>query len=267
MTVIKADERPKLKNPILIEGLPGVGNIGRVAVGYLVEQLGAKKFAQLYSRHFFPFVVLHDRNQIHLLKNEFYYYKAKKPGHRDIVFLLGDCQSLDPKGHYEVMEKVLDFAEKLGVKEIITIGGIATGEVDKSPKALGAVTDKELVTRYQKFGIEFSAGDKIGYIVGAAGLLLGLGQERKMKGICLLGETSGFPIVTDPKGAEVVLNSLTKILNIKLDMSKLDAKVKEMEDFIKKVEDLQKKALMEIAKNEPQGQQQQKTREQTRYIG
>ena len=266
MTMIKATEKPKLRNPVLVEGLPGVGNIGRVAVGYIVEQLGAKKFAQLYSRHFFPFVVLHDRNQIHLLKNEFYYYKARKAGQRDIIFLVGDCQSLDPKGHYETMEKVLDFAEKLGVKEIFTIGGIATGEPQKSPKALGAVTDKELVTKYQKFGIEFTAGDKIGYIVGAAGLLLGLGKERGMKGVCLLGETSGFPIVTDPKGAEVVLNSLTKILGLKIDMSKLDQNVKEMEQFIKKVEDLQKRALTEIAKDQPQAQQ-QKTREQTRYIG
>jgi proteasome assembly chaperone (PAC2) family protein len=87
-----------------------------------------------------------------------------------------------------------------------------------------------------------------------------------MKGVCLLGETSGFPIVTDPKGAEVVLNSLTRMLGVKVDMSKLDQKVKEMEQFIKKVEDLQKRALTEIAKDQPQAQQ-QKTREQTRYIG
>jgi uncharacterized protein (TIGR00162 family) len=210
-------------------------------------------------------VVLHDKNQVHLLKNEFYYYKAKKKGQRDIIFLVGDCQSLDPKGHYEVMEKVLDFAEKFGVKEIFTIGGIVTGEVEKGKKALGAVTDKDLVEKYQKYGVEFTAGDKIGYIVGAAGLLLGLGKERGIKGICLLGETSGFPIVTDPKGAEIVLNSLVKILGLKVDMSKLDQKVKEMEEFIKKVEDLQKKALSEISKTEAQPQQ--KTREQTRYIG
>lgn len=265
MTVIKETEKPKLKNPILIEGLPGVGNIGRVAVGYLVEQLGAKKFAQLYSRHFFPFVVIHDRNQIHLLKNEFFYYRAKKKGQRDIIFLVGDCQSLSPEGHYEIMEKVVDFAQKFGVKEIFTVGGIATGEMERSSKAMGAATDKELVAKYQKYGVEFTAGDKIGYIVGAAGLLLGIGKERGMKGMCLLGETSGFPIVTDPKGAEIVLNSMIKILGLKVDMSKLDQKVKEMEDFIKKVEDLQKKALTEISKGEPQSQQ--KTREQTRYIG
>jgi proteasome assembly chaperone (PAC2) family protein len=84
MTVIKVLEKPKLRNPILVEGLPGVGNIGRVAVGYLIEELGAKKFAQLYSEHFFPFVMLHENFQVHLLKNEFYYWKAKKAGQRDL---------------------------------------------------------------------------------------------------------------------------------------------------------------------------------------
>jgi uncharacterized protein (TIGR00162 family) len=264
MTVIKEFMKPKLKNPILVEGLPGVGNIGRVAVGYLIEELGAKKFAQLYSEHFFPFVMLHDNFQIHLLKNEFFYWKAKKAGQRDLILLVGDCQSLSTNGHYEIMDKVLDFVKKLGVKEIFTVGGLATGEIEDTPKIFGAVTDKDLVKKYEKFGIEFSAGEKVGYIVGASGLMLGLGKERGMKGICMLGETSGFPIVTDPKAAEIVLDSLTSILKIKIDMSKLESRVAEMEKFIKKVESLQKKALMQISKEE---QAPIEGKEQLRYIG
>ncbi len=264
MTIIKTFERPKLTNPVLIEGLPGVGNIGRVAVGYLIEELGAKKFAQLYSQHFFPFVVLHDEYQIHLLKNEFYYWKAKKKGQRDMIFLIGDCQALSPNGHYEVMKAVLDFVEKFGVKDIFTVGGIATGEIEDKPEVLGAVTDKSLLKKYQGYGIQFEAGKKIGYIVGAAGLLLGLGAERDMRGISLLGETSGFPIVTDPKAAEVVLDILTKMLKLKIDMTKLEKKVSEMEKFIRKIEDLQRKALMQMTKEQKAPVKQG---EQLRYIG
>ncbi|UCD07492.1 MAG: proteasome assembly chaperone family protein [Candidatus Aenigmatarchaeota archaeon] len=264
MTVIKVFERPKLKNPILIEGLPGVGNIGRVAVGYLIEELGAKKFAQLYSEHFFPFVMLHENYQIHLLKNEFYYWKAKKPGQRDLILLIGDCQSLSTHGHYEIIETILNFVEKFGVKEMFTIGGLATGEIEDKPKVLGAVSHKELAKKYGKFGIDFSAGERVGYIVGASGLFLGLGKERGMKGVCMLGETSGFPIVTDPKAADVVLEALTKILKIKIDTTKLDKRVAEMEKFIKKVEDLQRKALTQISKEEKAPV---KGKEQLRYIG
>ncbi|MFQ5647905.1 MAG: PAC2 family protein, partial [Candidatus Aenigmatarchaeota archaeon] len=149
-------------------------------------------------------------------------------------------------------------------KEIFTVGGLATGEVEEKPKVLGAVTHKELLKKYKGYGITFAAGEKVGSIVGAAGLLLGLGMERGMKGVCVLGETSGFPIVTDPKAAEEVLKSLIKILNVKIDLSRLEERVKEMEKFIKKVEELQRKAIMEIAKEKKAPI---KEKEQLRYIG
>ena len=155
MTVMKVFSKPKLKNAIMVEGLPGVGNIGRVAAGYLVEELKAKKFAELYSKWFFPFVMLHKNYKIHLLKNELYYVKAKKKGQKDLVILVGDCQSLSPQGHYEVAEKILDFAEKIGVKEIITIGGLATGELESKKKVIGAVTDENILKKYKKYKIDF----------------------------------------------------------------------------------------------------------------
>ncbi len=265
MTVINILKKIKLKNALLVEGLPGVGNIGRVAVGYLVEELKAVKFAELYSKWFFPFVMLQENHKVHLLKNEFFYWKAKKTGQRDLVFLVGDCQSLTPQGHYEVAEKILDLAEGVGVKELITVGGLATGELESSEEVLGAVTDAKLIKKYERYGINFNAGEKVGYIVGATGLLLGLWKQRGKDGLCLLGQTAGFPIVTDPKAAESVLDVLIKILNVKIDMTKLEKKVKEMETFIKKVEALQKRALLEITK--AAHEKTQKGEEPTRYIG
>ena len=91
------NQKPKLKNPLFIEGLPGVGNVGRIAAGYLVEELGAKKFADLLSSHFMPFVLLHQSAAVHVLKNEFYYLKAKGKDQRDLIILIGDSQSVDPE--------------------------------------------------------------------------------------------------------------------------------------------------------------------------
>ncbi len=263
MAKIKVFENIKLNSPIMIVGLPGIGNIGRVAVGYLIKELASKKFAQLYSKNFFPFVVLHKSYEIRLLKNYFHYWKARKDGQRDIIFLTGDCQSQSPDGHYEVAEAILDFVEKLGVKEIITIGGLATGEMEKNPQVYACVTDEELVKKYKSYKINFDVGKRVGYIVGAAGLIAGLAKERGMKAMCMLGETSGFPIVTDPKAAEAILNTLTAMLGIKVDMSRLEDRVKEMEKFIKKIETLQRRAVMEIAKEE----QPEAKKEELRYIG
>lgn len=255
-TNIIVEKKPKLKNPICIVGLPGIGNIGRIAVGYAVHELKAKKFAELYSPYFFPFVMIHN-NAIHTLRNEFYYYKSRKG--RDLILLIGDCQTYDPKGHYEVVGKILDFLKSLGCKDIITVGGFGTGKVSEKPKVYGVVTENEQIEKYKKYGINFDIGDQIGTIVGASGLLVGIGKAYGIKGIVLLGETTGFPIITDPTAAEAVLNILEKILGIKIDLGKLEDKVKAMHEFIKKLEDIQKQAVEQIQRG--------KKPEELKYIG
>lgn len=247
-TNIIETEKIKTKDPICVLGLPGIGNVGRVAAKYMVEKLGAKKFAKLYSSHFLPFVVIHDDNRVHVLKNEFYFWKAKKKGQRDLIIITGDSQSITPEGHYHVVEAMLEFLAKFGVKFIVTMGGLQTGEMSEKPKVIGAVTNTALIKKYAKAGVEFNAAERVGTIVGASGLLIGMGHMKGMDGICLLGETAGMPIVTDPKSAEAVLNSLTKIIGVDIDMKDLDKKVKEMEAFIGKIEGLQKKAMQHMDK-------------------
>lgn len=260
-TKIVEYEKPRLKKPIFIEGLPGIGNVGRIAAGYLAEQLKAKKFAELISSHFMPFVLLHQNSSVHVLKAEFYYWKAKKRGQRDLIILVGDMQSVDSGGHYEIVEEILRYIKRFGVKEMFTLGGWSTSEVVEVPKVIGAVSHPELIKKYEKYGIDFDAGSRIGTIVGASGLLIGLGKYYGMKGICLLGQTAGFPIIPDPKSAEAVLKILLKILNIQIDTSKLEKKVKEMESFIKKIEEVQRKSLMEMLKPPPT------KKEELSYIG
>jgi uncharacterized protein (TIGR00162 family) len=256
-------EKPKLKDPLFIEGLPGVGNVGRIAAGYMVDQLKAKKFAELISSSFMPFVLLHQTSSVHLLKNEFYYYKARKKGERNLIILIGDSQSIDPNGHYEIANEILQYVKKLGVKEMFTLAGLGVGEVVAKPKIIGAVNDPELVKKYKNLGINFEAGDKVGTIVGASGLLLGLGTYYGIKGVCLLGETVGFPIIPDPKSAEGVLAVLAKVVKIKIDVTKLEKKVKEMQEFIKKVQEVQAGALASVMK----GPEKPADKEKLNYIG
>lgn len=256
-------KKPKLKDPLFIEGLPGVGNVGRIAAGYLVEELKAEKFAELFSSHFMPFVLLHQSSAVHVLKNEFYYYKGKG-NRRDLIILIGDSQSVDPEGHYEVVEEILNYVKKFGVREMFTLAGLSVGEMAEKPRVIGAASEPDVIKKYKKYGIDFDAGAKVGTIVGASGLLLGLGRYHDINGICLLGETLGFPIIPDPKSAEAILNVLTKILGIKIDTNKLKKKVKEMEEFIKKIEDVQRKALAQMMKTR---EVKPEDKEQLTYIG
>ena len=46
VTVKYVEKKPKLNNPILIEGLPGIGNVGKLAVEHLIEMTKAKKICR-----------------------------------------------------------------------------------------------------------------------------------------------------------------------------------------------------------------------------
>lgn len=256
--VIFTAKVPALKNPILIEGLPGIGYIGRNAAGYLLDELKAVKFAEIHSHHF-PFVVLLDPKKnglINPIKNEFYYVKNKG---RDIVILIGDAQSITPEGHYQIVDRILDVCTKLKVKEMITLGGFATGVLsEQKPKVFGAGIDQKMMDAFEKHGVVFK-NTNIGQIIGASGLLISIGSQRGIKGVCLMGETSGM-LLSDPKSTESVLEIIGKYLGMKLDMSKLDVKVKELEKIIEKIESLQGKI--------PQsGASPSKKKEELGYIG
>lgn len=250
-TEITVLSKPLLKNPIVIEGLPGVGYIGRNVAGYLIDTLQAKKFAELYSYHFPP-VAMMDSNKsgkINALKNEFYFYKAKKKEEKDMIILIGDAQSMDPFGHHEIVEKIIEFIKGYSPEIIITLGGFATGKIEKKKqRVFGAAAKESTINKYEKKGIVFK-NTNIGQIIGASGLIVLEAEKKNIDAVCLMGETSGM-LLSDPKSTENVLEFLAKDLNIKMDMSKIEEKVKETGEVIKKIENLQKKLTSQIMPKE-----------------
>ena len=53
-TQINVIEEVTLDNPIFIEALPGIGHVGKLAADHMIDELGATKFAEIYSPHFPP---------------------------------------------------------------------------------------------------------------------------------------------------------------------------------------------------------------------
>jgi uncharacterized protein (TIGR00162 family) len=225
-------KKPKLKNPILIEGLPGVGNVGKLAADYLVEETKAKLLAIIYSKHLPPQVFVDDDGVIKQVDNRLYY--LEKP---ELLVLCGDYQGLTPEGQYELADAVLEIAKSFGVKRTITLGGYGVGRMVTKPRVIGAATTKELVKEMKAYGTVFPKGEPGSGIIGASGLLLGLGQFRNIDGICLMGETAGY--FADPKAARAVLEILANILGIKLDLSELGRKAAQMEKITTRMKELE----------------------------
>ncbi len=236
--IVWEDEKPDLDSPVVVEGLTGIGHIGRTAVHYLVDHLEAEKIAEIISHHFPHWAIVNEDKELDILKNELYLYE--RDDGQDVVLLIGDAQSIDPKGHYEVVHDILDLLDDWGTEELVTIGGYGTGEmVDETPDVFGVVTDKDLKEEYEDYGVSFD--HSVGQIVGATGLLLGIGKRYGMEGIALLGETPGF-LLSDPKATEEVLQVLEDILDIELDYENLEEKVEEVEEVMKRIQELQKQA-------------------------
>ncbi|OYT27432.1 MAG: proteasome assembly chaperone family protein [Candidatus Altiarchaeales archaeon ex4484_96] len=235
---VRIMKEPKLNNPVLIEGLPGIGLVGKLAGDHLLDELGGVKLAEINSYYLPPQVNILEDNTVELVNMSLYYWKNDKS---DILLLLGGFQGLTPESQYRLSDKTLDIAVELGVNKIFTLGGLGTGNITQNPRVYGAATSKKFVDELGKHGVVFRGS---GAIFGASGLLLGLGLSRGIEAACLMGETHGQ--IIDAKSAEAVLKVLTSILGIDVDMTKLAEKAKETEDQMAKVSkmiDEQKKAM------------------------
>ena len=224
-----------LKDAILLEGLPGVGNVGKLAAMHLIEELKAKKCTEIYSSHFPPQVLIDEDGIVNLVNNELYYYNGKGK-ERDLLFLVGEYQGMDSSGQYDLCQKLIDLVKEMGVTTIYTLGGYGLGKLVPEPRVLGAATSVDIVKSFKKAGVEFIDGEPGAGIVGASGLLLGLGKLQGIHGGCLMGETSGYMV--DPKSASVVLKSLQKLLGVKIDLSELEERAKQVDSITNQLKEI-----------------------------
>ncbi|HVN66482.1 MAG TPA: proteasome assembly chaperone family protein [Methanomicrobiales archaeon] len=214
---------------ILIEGLPGIGHVGKLVAEHMIEELHAVKVAEIYSLHFPPQVIIGPDGVARLARNEVFLHEGEK----NIAFLVGDYQSASAKGHYLLADAYLDIAEKLGVRSIYTLGGYGVGHLVSEPRVLGAVNREELRPAVEAAGAEFNRDEPPGGIIGASGLLLGLSPRRGMDAVCLMGETSGY--LVDPRAASALLTVLSRLIGVEVDRSQLETRAAEMEQVIAKL--------------------------------
>lgn len=82
--VFSEKKPPSLNSPYLICGFPGTGLVGKLAVDYLIKQLGAIHMADLFSTYFSPQVVIQADGTTSIVKNSLYYVKNNKNNNDDI---------------------------------------------------------------------------------------------------------------------------------------------------------------------------------------
>ena len=238
-TVIKELSKVELKNPVLIEGLPGLGLVGKIATRYLIKQLKAEKFAFLYSPHFPYHVLVNKKGGVRLLRGTFHFWKNTN-GDNDIIFFTGDAQAQTIEGQYEVSDHILNFAKKHNVKTVVTIGGYRM-ETKNKPKVIAAATNSKLLNEALEAKAQVSPMGSP--IVGTAGLILGLARFQKIDALCLLGETRGY--LPDPEAAKSVLEVLQTMFGFDANLTGLDEEIAKAEKAVKRLQKIEEKRTLE----------------------
>jgi uncharacterized protein (TIGR00162 family) len=212
---VQVYEKPKLDNPVLIEGLPGIGFVANISALHLIHELDAKLFAEITSSSFQDLAVTTEKGSTRSPINQLYYYKSCDDG-RDLIIWYGNTQALTTFGQYELCGCVLDLAEELGCHYIITLGGFKKEQATKKPQIYCAATDPETL----KTALNLGAKIMVGQIFGIAGITIGIAKLRNLKAFSLLVETTGTQ--PDPEAAQQALTALNKHLNLKTDLTKLN---------------------------------------------
>jgi len=242
-TKINELAKANLREPILVQGLPGLGYVGKVAIDYFVEKLKPAKIAELYSSYLlFPDgnlgINISEDGTYSLPKYEFYAHNAKEP---QAIFLTGDAQP-SVTGQYEVASMVLDYAQQFSCKTVFTMGGYGTRGGNEAGAVYAVVGDPALGERLKNLGAKLAKG---GAVTGAAGVILGIGRQRGLQCAGLLGATSG--VYPDLEAARAVIQMLTSLVNLPVELKDLDT---EIEDLRKKMERFRRAELEEPKEGE-----------------
>ena len=236
MEDIEIDEvaTPELDDPVLIEGLPGVGHVGKLAAEHLLEEFDGELVRRVYATEFPPQVNVDGDGVAELTCAEFH---AIETDGADMLVLTGDHQAGSNAGHYQLTTTFLDIAESFGTNRAFALGGVPTGELVEEYTVLGAVSDGDMIDGMEGAGVEFRPDEPAGGIVGVSGLVLGLGGRRGLDAACLMGETSGY--LVDPKSARAVLEVLQELLDFTVNYETLEDRAEEMEEVVGKIREMQ----------------------------
>jgi proteasome assembly chaperone (PAC2) family protein len=223
---------PKMQKPILIEGMPGIGNVGKISMDILIEGTHAQLFMTFFSHQLPSSVFVNHHNLIELPKLCLYY---KKIGTQHFLFLTGDVQPISEQSSYEFSEIIAEQFKNLEGSHIVTLGGIGLGSIPEQPRIYLTGNDKHFVDaiskamQKNKVPHERTIYGLVGPILGVSGLLLGIAQKYGIKAYSLLAETFGHPVYIGLDSARVILTALNKIHHFHLTFEKLDKEILEMQ--------------------------------------
>ena len=196
----------RLKNPTIIEGFPSVGLVGAIATEYIAGELKMKEIGFINSRYLPPVILVKDgepKAPIRIYAKE------------DLVVIVSDTAVPTSLAH-DIAEEIVAWAKKRNVSKIVSVGGIQHPEEDAKIGVYALSPYPKLLRDAKRQGI---GRVELGFLTGVMGLLMMECVENDVPIIGLLADAHyGYP---DPAAAALVIDTLNKLLNLKINTKPL----------------------------------------------
>jgi len=252
MEGIKISKSPRLRNPYLIVAWPGMGEVAYKAASQLIEKLQAQEFAEIPPEDVFYLTGSVVQEGIlsapALPYSKFYYWKnpasktagsAKGAGPKsephDLIIFISNAQP-DLAKAVAYSKQIISVAKNFKVKTVFSFAAMPQ-PIDHTQQAgiWFTATSRELINQMKPYNFNILSE---GQISGMNGLFLGIAKQEGLEGACLLGDIPLYTIqIENPKASLAVIEALSKILGIQVDLSNLVEQAHIMEDEINKLLD------------------------------
>jgi uncharacterized protein len=200
----------------LIEGFPGMGLVGTIAVKYLSEKLECKEAGYLESEYFVPIIRVHNGLPVH--PSRIYVSDRHK-----VVLLVSE--QIVPQVYTErLSNSIVDWIQKKKIKRIISLSGIrALPEKAGKEIVYGIASDEGSKKMLNKYNVEVI---KEGITSGITALMMLEFKDRALEAFSLLGNVQ---IAADYKASAALIEKLNEMFSFNIDTAPLKKEAKETE--------------------------------------
>ena len=233
--LIKIMARPKLNKPNLVAAWPGISSVALIVATYLLDKLPFKDLAEIRPVYFFePIGVLAANNIVEapsFPQSRFYYYK--NPGaENDLILFISDAQPSSKA--YDMANAILDLGTRFHMNRVYTCAAALTRvHHTEFPPVRAVATDPAMLDELKTLGLNRPGNLQIS---GLNGLLLGVAKERKIDGMCLMGDVPSYSHrIQNPMAALAILQKLKPMLGIEVDTADLATVAREAQQRMKQV--------------------------------
>lgn len=215
------DEPIKLNAPWLVAVWPGMGGVAVNAGIYLMAKLHMSLLAEFEVSELFDIDHVEIKDGIvqagRRPRNRLFIWRDPN-GKHDLVVFIGEAQP--PLGKYAFCQKLMAYAQNLGVQRVVTFAAWATQmHPEHDSRVCGAATNAAALAELKRLDLDILEDGRIG---GLNGVVLGVAADVGMSGACLLGEMPHiFSQLPFPKASRAILEVFSEMAGVEIDLTEL----------------------------------------------